>query len=289
MTSRRTGLLMVVLAFGALAACGSDDSAAPRTKNSALSTTTVASAATTTAPSASSTTPTVAMSASIDLASLRPSLPAEMASDGPAAVSSSLQTDPDGILSVSAAAWGSGAGLRSLDWTVSAGGRSVQCSNCAFLSDSMRRIVREVLSGSAGRKVVSVRGFDPSVTAPGDPRGLGWAAEFLVADTDSGNDVVDWVLACPTETSCRSSAINAGEMLWRNQFWGIDESCDESLASRGPTEAYPNADLSSTDPIEQRAFGLDRVMIAAPEYVGVYESSADIRRLTGWRETGCSS
>jgi len=288
MKPQRKVILLLGLASVALAACGSNDSAELRTKNAALPTSTVA-AATTVAPAVSTAPTTVAPSASIDFASLRPSLPAEMAPDGPAAVSSSLQSDPDGILNVSASAWGGGVGLRSLDWTVSAGGRSVQCSNCAFLSDSMRRIVKEVLGGSAGRNVVSVRGFDPSVTAPGDPRGLGWAAEFLVVDASAGNAVVDWVLKCPTATSCRSSAINAGEMLWRNQFWGIEASCDESLASRGPAEAYPNANLSSADPIEQRAFGLDRVMIAAPEYVGVYESSGDARRLTGWRETGCSS
>lgn len=288
MKLQRRGVLLFALAAVVLAACGSNDSAEPRTKNAALPTTSVA-AATTVASVASTVPTTVAVSASIDPAGLRPVLPPEMAVDGPASVSTSLQSDADGILTVTAAAWGGGAGVRSLDWTISVGSRSVQCANCAFLSDPVRRIVKEVLSGSAGRNVVSVRGFDPSVTAPGDPRGLGWAAEFLVADTSAGNAVVDWVLECPTTTSCRSSAINAGEMLWRNQFWGIEASCDESLASRGPTEAYPNANLSTTDPIEQRAYALDRVMIAAPEYVGVYESSGGVRRLAGWRETGCSS
>lgn len=281
-----------VLGFGlaavVLAACGSSDSTEPRTKNAALPTSTEPVA--TTVAAASSTVPTTAaVSSSIDFVALRPALPPEMAADGPATVITSLQSDSGGILTVTAASWGPGAGVRSLDWTISSGARSVQCVNCAFLSDSARTIVKEVLAGSAGSNVVSVRGFDPSVTAPGDPRGLGWAAEFLVANSSAGNAVVDWVLKCTTATSCRSSAINAGEMLWRNQFWGIEASCDESLASRGPTEAYPNANLSTTDPIEQRAYALDRVMIAAPEYVGVFESTGGARKLTGWRETGCSS
>ena len=153
----------------------------------------------------------------------------------------------------------------------------------------MKKIVKEVLAGSAGTWVSSINGYDPSITATADNRGLGWAAEFLVSSSAGGNALVDWMLKCTSASSCRSTTLKASELLWLNRYWGIEKSCSEKLVDRGPTAAYPSANMSTSDPIEKREFAIDRVRIGAAEYVPAYERSGDVRRLIGWRETGCAS
>jgi hypothetical protein len=182
-----------------------------------------------------------------------------------------------------------GAGIRTLQWNLTSGSRTVQCTNCAYLSKSMKKIVKEVLAGSVGTWVASINGYDPSITAPADNRGLGWAAEFLVSSPAGGNAIADWILKCSSASSCRSNTLKVSEMLWSNRYWGIETSCTEKLKDHGPTMAYPSADMSTSDQIERREFAIDRVRLGAAEYLPAYERSGDVRRLIGWRETGCAS
>lgn len=320
----------------ALAACGGGSSdtsgnstASTRVKNDALPTTTAAGATTTLAPATTvAATTTVAPATTVagatttmaaptqvkdpgnyqatylattDVAgSPRPVLPAEasITSNATKAVGTTLRTDSDGILTVTAAEWVGTSTPMTLRWTIA----GKPCDNCAFLSTTAKKAVKALLAANfAGSGITSIRGFDPTVVGVGQFQGNGWGFEVLIGDSTSlaaqktGNAVRDWVLGCTGDTAstCKNVDLGIGELRWKNQVWAVAD-CTSALQNGGPkmlvadvSKLLKGASADTAALVRQRA-AIDRVVVATPTYRPVFASTGDARALTGYASTGCA-
>jgi hypothetical protein len=220
----------------------------------------------------------------------RPVLPVEAAPDSVAPVPVALASDAAGILDVSAAAWVATGGPRQLVWTLSYRGRQIPCTNCAFLTASVKGIIAAVLDDPVGDGVRSVFGFDPGALE-GDYISNGWAAEFVVGtDANSpvfGDAIQRWVLECVGD-DCRSQSLKIAEMRWGNGLWSV-VNCATPLWRGGPTSLSGTSVIDGATEAEIRDAALDRVRLAAPHYRPIVVTDEGSGSISGYVSTGCAS
>ena len=234
----------------------------------------------------------------------RPILPIEASFESNTArsVSSTLRTDADGVLTVTAASW-VGVTPMTLRWIISTATGSLQCDNCAFVTPKTKRLIKEVTAVKLdGSGIKSIRGLDPMAIKIGQFLGNGWGAEFIVGEPGdieagaTGNAIRNLLLSCTgtAAATCKNVSLGVAEMKWKNQVWATSN-CTSALRNGGPRQlidrmstVLKGVSVETAALVKQRS-ALDRVVVGLPAYRPVFSNSGTTRTLTGFASTGCVS
>lgn len=192
-----------------------------------------------------------------------------------------LKNDADGILEVDSAEFVDGAGPYSLVWKIENGNDTIDCINCVMLDARLKRIIKAVVDAGLADDVSEIQGVDPMRTVAGDYAGNGWQVEFVVGENAAGiaagESLASWFRANSVDMRVLS-------VTWRNMIHGSG-ACGIDISTIAPVEAYNSAvgNLASA----RRDAAMDRVVVASPAYVPVFEDREGAQFVQGWRATTC--